>query len=225
MTTYHVENSEGMRWIRANLSDDTVRAAKGAFNYMSGKIQMDSPWPRFRDLLVWAISSDSPWRPRFRGTGELFLEPTLGGYHVLELDGTERWIFNNGIYWASDGDVRLSIYRERMWTSFWLGEGMLWYHTSAFGRGKVIIRTGGPAQERVLNNEQLVIAGDYVLARTDGIKFKVRWAERSLFSHLLSGERAAHVYEGTGRLLLAPNPYWRIAIRSNKLYGDPFLDD
>jgi uncharacterized protein (AIM24 family) len=216
MARFDIEQEEGMRWLKVSLRDETVRTRKGALNHMTGGIVMDAPLPGFHDILVSCVSDESPWRPRFTGTGELFLESTLGGYHVMELDGRERWVFGNGTYWASEGDVRLSIYRERFWTSFWAGEGFFWYHTVAEGEGKVALYTEGPVEERTLRGEKLVVAGNYVIGRTEGIRFTIRRAAKSLISHWLSGERSARVYEGTGKLLLCTTPYWQLRLKQER---------
>lgn len=213
MVNFEVEESEGTRWIKATLNDGTVRTRRGALNHMAGQIVMDSPIPSTREVLTSFISDESPWRTRFRGTGELFLESTFGGYHIMELDGDHRWIFNTGAYWASEGDVRLTIHRERVMTSFWAGEGFFWYQTAAEGRGKVVLMTEGPVEECALNDERLVVSGNYVIGRTQGIKFSIRRAAKSLWAHWLSGERSARVYEGTGKLLLCTTPYWRMRFR------------
>jgi uncharacterized protein (AIM24 family) len=210
MAKFDIEEEEGMRWIKVTLLDETVRARKRALSHLGGDIAMDSPVPHLRDMLVSCLSDESPWRPRFTGTGELYLESTLGGYHVMELDGSERWIFNNGIYWASEGGIDLSIYRERLITAFWAGEGLLWYQTCARGKGKVVLYTEGPVEERTLQGERIVVTGNYVIARTEGIKFTIRRAAKSLVSHWLSGEKAARCYEGTGTVLLCTTPYWRL---------------
>ena len=44
------------------------------------------------------------------------LESSLGGYHVIELQG-ETWFLERGAYWASDGAVDVSFHRERILTS------------------------------------------------------------------------------------------------------------
>jgi uncharacterized protein (AIM24 family) len=215
MATFEIEQEEGMRWIKVTLRDETIRAEKGALNHMTGGIVMDTPVPRVHDILVSFLSEESPWRPRYTGTGEVFLESTLGGYHIMELDGSERWVFSNGTYWASDGGIHLSIYRERIMTSFWAGEGFFWYHTVASGKGKVALYTEGPVEERTLRNERLVVAGNYVIGRTEGIKFTIRRAAKSLISHWLSGEKSARVFEGTGKLLLCTTPYWQLRLRTD----------
>jgi uncharacterized protein (AIM24 family) len=60
-----------------------------------------------------------------------------------------------------------------------------------------------------LKDERVVADGRYVLARTEGLKYRVRRAARSPIVSLLSGERRLRVFEGTGKVLLSSYPYWR----------------
>jgi uncharacterized protein (AIM24 family) len=222
MAKFEFEESEGMHWIKITLNNEEIRAEKGALNHMTGPIVMDTPLPRFHDLLVSMVSPDSPFRPRYRGTGELFLESSMGGFHALEMNEDEDWVVENGAYWASEGSVKLTLVRERMITAFWAGEGLFWYRTMVHGGGTVVLAAQGPVDELELNNEKLVVDGTYVIARTAGIRFSIRRPARTRWSTWLSGERYARVYEGTGRVLMCTTPYWRLAIK-NKELGDPVL--
>jgi uncharacterized protein (AIM24 family) len=60
-----------------------------------------------------------------------------------------------------------------------------------------------------LNNERMVVDGNYVLARTGEIVYTAQRAAKSLFSSFTSGEGLVRIFEGTGSLLMAPIPYWR----------------
>jgi len=224
MAKFEIEEDQGMRWVKVTLDNETVCAEKRALNHMIGDIAMDVPLPRPRDILVSLVSDESPLRPRYTGTGELFLESTLGGFHIMELHENESWVYSPGAYWASESDIKLTIHRERFLTSFWAGEGLFSYQTAAHGKGKVVLTARGPVEELTLNGGKLVVDGNYVIARTSGIKFTVRWAAKSFFSHLLSGERYARVYEGTGRLLMCTTPYWRLRITEGE-FKDPILAD
>jgi len=224
MAKFEIEHTEGMRWVKVTLENETVRAEKGALNHMIGDITMDVPVPRPRDFLVSMVSDESPLRPRYSGTGELYLESTLGGFHIMELKDDESWIFSPGAYWASESGIKLTIFRERFLTSFWAGEGFFWYQTGARGKGKVVLATHGPIEELTLNNGRVVVDGNYVVGRTSGIKFTIRRAARSYISHRLSGESYARVYEGTGRLLMCSTPYWRARVKGGE-FKDPILAD
>lgn len=224
MATFEIEHTEGMRWVKVTLNNETVRAEKGALNHFVGDIVMDTPLPRPRDVLVSMVSEESPVRPRYRGTGSLYLESTLGGFHVLEMHENEPWMFSKGSYWASESDIKLTIIRERFMTSFYAGEGFFWYQTAARGTGKVILATQGPVEEVTLDKGRLVVAGDYVVGRTTGVKLSIRRAEESYLAHKLSGEGYARVYEGTGRLLMCTTPYWRLSVKGSGV-KDPLLTE
>jgi uncharacterized protein (AIM24 family) len=223
MAMFEIEEDQGMRWVKVTLDNETVRAEKRALNHMIGDITMDVPIPGPRDFLVSLVSDESPLRPRYRGTGQLFLESTLGGFHIMEIHEGETWIYSPGAYWASEADITLSIFRERFLTSFWAGEGFFWYQTAAQGKGKVVLSATGPVEALTMTNGRIVVDGNYVIGRTSGIKFSIARAAKSRFSHWLSGEDYARVFEGTGKLLLCTTQYWRIRDKLPTASKDPVL--
>lgn len=209
MATFKVEHAEGMRWVRVDLDDDDMRAERGAMNHLHGAIAMDVPLPSLKAWWVSLFSDESLMRPRYAGTGSVYLDSTLGGYHVMQVKPGERWILDTKCFWASDGEVGLTIHRERAWTALWAGEGLLWYKTALKGDGQVVLAVDGPVQEVELVDDRLVADGPFVIARTAGISLSVRRPAKSLMSFWLSGQKRAFVYEGTGKLLLCTTPYWR----------------
>jgi uncharacterized protein (AIM24 family) len=144
---------------------------------------------------------------RYTGTGQIFLQPSLGGYHTLDLGG-EAWVLENGVYWASDGDVDLGLYREAVMTSFWAGEGFIDFQTRVSGSGRVVLKTQGTIEEITLAGERLAVEGKLVIARTEGLHYSIRRPSRSLIGYWLSGEGLVRVYSGFGRVLLTTAPFW-----------------
>jgi uncharacterized protein (AIM24 family) len=223
MAKFEIEKEEGMHWIKATLNNEAMRAVRGALSYMQGDIKMDLPLPTLRAIWASMFTKESYWRPRYRGTGEIVLESSVGGFYSLDVQEGEQWVVEDGAYWASEEAISLGVYRERMLTAFWAGEGLLWYQTKVSGRGRVVLISSGPVEVMTLNNQQLVVDGSYVLARTVGLKFTIRRPARGLLGYILSGERPARVYEGTGRLLFCPTPFWRLRIVQGKEFTDPIL--
>jgi len=209
MATFDVEHAEGMRWVRVDLDDDDVRTERGALNHLTGAIEMDVPLPSLEAWWVSLFSDESLLRPRYSGTGSVYLDSTLGGYHLMRVRPGERWILDTKCFWASDGEVNLTIYRERTWTAWWADQGLLWYKTALKGDGQVVLSVDGPVQEVELVNDRLVADGAFVIARTSGITMSVRRPTKSWVSFWLSGQKRAFVFEGTGKVLLCTTPYWR----------------
>ena len=140
------------------------------------------------------------------------LESSLGGFHVLDLQG-ESWILERGIYWASEASVEISYHRERMMTGIWAGEGPIYLQTKVRGYGKVVLATRGPIEEITLGKGKRIAAeGKYVICRTGDVRFKVQRATKNFFGRFTSGEGLVRVYEGTGKILLNPSPYWRYRV-------------
>ena len=74
------------------------------------------------------------------------LQPSLGGFHILEVQKGEHWILEPGVYWASEGNVALGLHREPFWPSLWAGDGVFAFKTTVAGRGQVAINAPGPVE-------------------------------------------------------------------------------
>ena len=207
MAEFEVIEDQGMRHVRIALDGQPVRAEAGALSYMRGAVEMDTPLPTPGRALRNMLSDEPILRPRYTGKGEVCLTPSLGGYYTLELAG-EAWVLENGAYWASDGSVDLGVYRERMLTSFWAGEGFVDFQTRVSGTGRVVLKTTGPTERIELNGERLAVEGKQVIARTEGLDYSIRRPSRSLIGHWLSGEELVRVHSGSGHVLMTTAPFW-----------------
>ena len=187
MAQFDIVSAEGTNWVKITLQDETVRAEAGALSYMMGDIKMDNPVPTLPGIIKSALSDESILRPRYSGTGEIHLESSLGGFHIIDLKG-EQWILESGSYWASDGDIQIGVSREKVSTAFWTGEGFIQYQTRVSGVGKVALRSNGPVEEIEINKGRFLAEGKYVIGRTGDITYTLRRPTRSYFSYLLSGE-------------------------------------
>lgn len=216
MADFEVEQSEGMRRVRIDLENDDCRTERRALAHMQGSIVMDVPLPSLHTLWVSLFSEETILRPRYVGTGSIALASSLGGYHVMRVVPGEQWVLDTRCFWASDGEVRLRIFREGIFTALWAGQGLLWYKTSLSGDGQAVLAVDGPIKEVTLDGGRLVVDGPFVVARTAGIRLRVRRPAKSLLSYWLSGQKRAFVYEGTGKLLLCPVPYWRLRMKRER---------
>ena len=220
MATFKLVHSEGMRWVKVMLDNDHVRTERGALNHMQGAITMDVPWPTLQAWWVSLFSDESLLRPRYSGTGTVYLDSSLGGYHLLKINPGERWVLDTRCFWASEGEVGLSITREPMLTSLWADEGLFWYKTVLKGKGKAVLSVPGPVQELELNDDTLVTDGPFVVARTQGISMQIKRPAKNIISYWLSGQKRAYVYKGTGKVLLCTVPYWRARMQKERAGWD-----
>lgn len=215
MAEFHIKRLEGTRFVEIHLDYETVRVEAGALSYLAGDIQIHSRVvPSLGSFIRAVLADEAVFRPTYSGKGVITLESTLGGFHILDLDG-ETWILERGAYWASEGSVDVGYHREPLKTSFWMGEGLIYLQTCVRGVGRVVLTTRGPVEEVQLEpGEQIVADGKQVVARTGDVSFTVRRPTKNWLGRFTSGEGWVRVYQGTGRLLLNPAPYWRYRVFS-----------
>jgi uncharacterized protein (AIM24 family) len=207
MANFEIIERESLHLVKITLQNQTVRTESGAMYYILGNITMQSKTPSAGGFLKSLATGENIFRPTYTGTGELFLEPSLSGYHILELDGNE-WILDSGAYWASDGSVEVGIERNKMISGLIGGEGL--FQTKVKGRGKVVMVAQGPVEVVQLRNDRLVVDGNFAIARTSTLHYRVEKATKSLLGSMTSGEFLVNTFEGTGTVLLAPVPYWQV---------------
>ncbi|NDJ23186.1 AIM24 family protein [Nostoc sp. B(2019)] len=209
MANFEVIEQEGLRLVKISLQNETVRTESGAMYYIRGNIAMQSKPPSAGGFLKSLATGENIFRPTYTGSGELYLEPSLSGFHILELDGSE-WILDSGAYWASDGSVEVGIERNKLISGLIGGEGL--FQTKVKGRGKVVMVAQGPVEVVHLQNDRLVVDGNFAIARTTTLNYRVEKATKSFFGSMTSGEFLVNTFEGTGTVLLAPVPYWQVML-------------
>ena len=221
MAEFLVHELEGTRYVEIHLNHEMVRVESGALSYLTGDIKIHSQLvPSIGGLFKSIMADEAVYRPTYTGTGVITLESSLGGFHVVDLKG-ESWILEKGTYWASEGSIDVNFHRERMQTALWAGEGPIYLQTRVRGHGKVALATRGPVEEVSLAGGKKVAAeGKYVIARTGDVTFNVRRSTKNFFGRFTAGEGLVRVYEGEGRILLNPAPYWRYRIFAARA-GDP----
>ena len=209
MAKFEIIQREGSRLVKATLQNETVRTESGALYYMLGNITMQTKAPSAGGFLKSLATGENIFRPTYTGTGELYLEPSLSGFHILELNGSD-WILDSGAYWASDGSVEVGVERNKILSGLIGGEGL--FQTKVKGYGKVVMMAPGPVEVLHLQNNRLVVDGNFAIARTASLNYRVEKATKSLLGSMTSGEFLVNTFEGTGTVLLAPVPYWQVML-------------
>ncbi|MFO7854101.1 MAG: AIM24 family protein [Paracoccaceae bacterium] len=207
MAEFSIREVEGMRQVRVDLRDETIRIAHGALSNFAGKIRFKPRLPGAGDLFRSMFTQESRIRPYLSGTGRIHLQPSLSGYHVLEVQNDERWILEPGAYWASEASVRLGLRRDSLWASLWAGDGLLAWKTTLSGAGRAAINAPGPVEVVDVEDGELRAQGRLVLGRTDGLRFR-SYKAAPFPRSLISGQSRLRVFEGTGKVLVCWTPYW-----------------
>jgi len=185
------------------LDNAEVVVEAGAMHYMRGAITLDAKAPSLGGFVKSKLTREKAVRPRYRGSGELYLVPSFGEYEVMELAG-ETWILDKGAFLACEPGVALGVYTNKAFSGFFGGEGF--FQTQVSGTGKVLFHAPGPLERIELVNDLLVVDGSFAVARTADLEYSVERASKGLFSSWISGEGMVSTFRGTGTVLLAPVP-------------------
>jgi uncharacterized protein (AIM24 family) len=134
------------------------------------------------------------------------LEPTYK--HIL-LEEVSEWggiVLDDGLFLACESKVQQKVVTRTNFSSAMLGnEGL--FNLCLRGAGIAVLESPVPRDELiefVLQNDEVRIDGNYAIAWSDSLEFRVEKSSKSLIGSAVSGEGLVNVYRGTGRILMAP---------------------
>lgn len=198
-----------LKQAKITLNNGSVRLEAGALSFLKGNIEMENSAGGVLGLgkkfLTSKATGETAFKPKYTGTGEIFLEPSFGHYAFIQLEN-EEVIVDDDLFYACEDSVEVGAYMQKNLSSSLLGnEGL--FQTRLFGNGIVLLEIPVPENELIkytLNNETLKVDGNFALLRSGGIEFTVEKSSKSLLSSATSGEGLLNVFKGTGEVWLAP---------------------
>lgn len=199
--TFNVMTKERLQMVSIELENTAFRYEAGAMHYMQGDLELKSNIPGMGKLLKSFVTKEKVIKPLISGTGTVYLAPSFGEFTILDLENDE-WILDQGAYYASEMNIELGAFTNRAINALFSGEK--WFQTIVAGTGKVVITSAGPLQTIDLNQDKLVVDGNFAVARTSGIELNVAKATKGIFSSMMSGEGIVNTFTGTGKVLIAP---------------------
>jgi uncharacterized protein (AIM24 family) len=198
-----------LKQIRIILDDSAVKLESGALSYMKGSIELENKVGGVlgfgKKLINSKLTGETLFKPRYIGSGEIFLEPSFGHYALLELED-EEVIVDDGLFYACEDSVEVGASMQKSISSMLLGnEGV--FQTKISGSGVVALEIPVPENEIFkcrLSNDTLKVDGNFAILRTGGIEFTVEKSAKSIIGSTTSGEGFLNVYRGTGEVWLVP---------------------
>lgn len=210
-STIYFANQAGIRLkqVRITLRNGEAITEAGALHFMLGHIQMESKLGGVagvgRAMINKFVTKEAAILPRYRGTGEIYLEPSFSHFLVYRLKG-EEVICDKGMFYCGEGALEIGAALQRNVSSaLFGGEGL--FQTRVKGTGICVFECPVPADEVVrvdLKDQTLQVDGNFALMRTGHIEFSVQTSTKSLFGTLTSGEGLLQTFRGTGSVWLAP---------------------
>ena len=194
--------------IELNGSEYVISA--GAMQWTSGNVSMKADVKGVGSFLGKAIkgaaTNESGVKPKYFGSGLLMLEPT---YKYILIENVENWggvVLEDGLFLACDAKVEQKVVaRNSLATAVMGGEGL--FNLVLNGTGVAVLESPVPREELIeinLENDEVRIDGNYAIAWSKSLDFKLEKSSKGLLGSAVSGEGFVNVYRGTGRILMAP---------------------
>jgi uncharacterized protein (AIM24 family) len=199
--------------VRITLNKGEATLESGSLYFMKGHLKMSSSvggkgglGGLAKGLATKLLTDETVFRPRVKGSGMVYLEPSFGHFIIHQLADKQSLIVDKGMFYCCEGSVEVSVAMQKSFSaSAFGGEGL--FQTKVVGPGICVFAAPVPASEIMaidLRDESLQVDGNFALMRTDGIKFTVKRSTKGLLGSATSGEGMLQTFEGTGRVWLAP---------------------
>jgi Uncharacterized conserved protein len=198
------------RQVLIELKGSAYTISAGAMQWTSGAVSMAADVKGLGDFFGKALSSkvtkESAIKPKYQGNGLLMLEPTYK--HIL-LEEVSEWggiVLDDGLFLACESKVQQKVVARTNLSSAMLGKEGL-FNLCLKGEGIAVLESPVPRDELiefVLQNDEVRIDGNYAIAWSESLDFRVEKSSKSLIGSAVSGEGLINVYRGTGRILMAP---------------------
>jgi uncharacterized protein (AIM24 family) len=227
--TLYFAHQVGMRLkqVVLKINKNGVIIEPGALHFMHGnltsEVKSGGIGGLVKKMATSALTAETVFRPRYFGTGEIYLEPSFGHYLLVQIDA--ETIVDKGMFYASQDTVEVSAAIQKH-ISAGIAGGEGWFQTKLTGRGWCVLASPVPANEIIkitLNNEKLSVDGNFALARKGNIDFKVEKSNKSILGTIRSGEGFLQTFTGTGEVWIAPTQsiYDRLSVNTLGMMANP----
>jgi len=194
-----------LKQVKVTISNSEVILKAGALHYMKGAIVMESKLGGKKGLKSKFLAQETAYKPKYTGTGEIFMEPSFGHYIIYRLNN-ESLTVNKGMFFCCEASVDIDIVMiKNVSAALFGGEGL--FQTNLTGAGFAVLESPVPLSEvkRIdLTDDKLSIDGNFALMWTGGVAFTMERSSRSFLGSATSGEGLLQTFTGTGSVWIAP---------------------
>ncbi len=183
----------------------------GEMQLMIGDVEATTGIKGVGDIIKKAVGSlvtnETLTKPHYEGEGIIVLEPTFR--HII-LEDMNSWpdgiVIEDGMFLACDDTVEQDLSARKTASSLLFGkEGIV--NSVFYGKGILALESPVPRDELIeveLVDNVLKIDGNMAVAWSPNLKFTVNKSMETLVGSAVSKEGLVNVYEGTGKVLIAP---------------------
>ena len=198
------------RQVLIELNGNAYTISAGAMQWTAGSVKMAADVKGIGDFFGKAISSkvtkESAIKPKYEGSGLLVLEPTYKHILLEEVGDWNGLVLDDGLFLACESKIKQKVVARTNISSAMLGKEGL-FNLCLEGQGVAVLESPAPRDELIeisLENDEVRIDGNFAIAWSKSLDFRVEKSSKSLVGSAVSGEGLVNVYRGTGKILMAP---------------------
>ncbi|AAM05996.1 AIM24 family protein [Methanosarcina acetivorans] len=207
---FYIKNAGmSLKMVKVTLENSGLITESGALYFHKGNIECTSGMGGVgglaKKLIKSKLTNESTFKPVYKGTGEIFLEPSFSHYVLMHLEN-ESIVVDKGIFYCCEEGMEIGVASQKNLSSGLLG-GEGWFQTQISGTGAVVLEIPIPMEEVLkykLDNERIQVDGNFALLRSGSVAYSVQRSSKQLFGSMTSGEGLLQTFEGTGQVWLAP---------------------
>lgn len=207
---YHIQRAGmKMKQIKVNLENSGVIIKPGSLYFHKGNINTNSNFGGIsgfaKKMIKNSLTEGNSFNPLYSGTGELYLEPSFSHFIITELND-DSIIVEKGLFYCCQQNIEVGFSMQKTISSALRSEEGL-FQTRIKGTGICVLEIPVPVNEVLkidLNNEKLQVDGNFVLLRSESVRYSYGGTSGGFVGKLTSEEGILQTFEGTGTVWLAP---------------------
>jgi uncharacterized protein (AIM24 family) len=201
MVVYNIQSNGPSSQLVIEVINDSVYVEASLVAYVLGDLVFDGAIHGVDNMAHAYFLGKEFFKPRFTGSGKIYMKATLGSYHKFTLKETNSLIIAPNAFIACRDSIKISPVVKWSLGNFLSGAPLAF--TRAAGTGNILIHMPGPIVELKLENQKFVAFCSDVAAYSEEIK---RTRERAGKGGIKATNKMVDVYRGTGNLYFTPNP-------------------
>lgn len=200
MVVYNVQSNGPCNQLVIELINDSIFIEPNAIAYVTGNINFDAQAETFSNRFQAKFVGKKYFKPKFQGTGKIYLKATLGSYHKFSLKDDEELLLGPNAFIACRDSIQVSPQLNISAKNFFSGVPMV--NLLVKGNGNVMILMPGPVQECILTDDKFVVFGEDIAAYSTKLK-----VTKEIFGKSWPNvQKMAKVFRGTGSIFFTPIP-------------------
>ncbi len=201
MVIYNIQTNGPSSQLVIEVINDSVFVEASLVAYVLGDLAFDGSIHGVENMANAYFLGREFYKPRYIGSGKIYMKATLGTYHKFSLKEENGLIISPSVFIACRDSIKISPVVKWSFSNFLSGAPLAF--TRASGNGNILIHVPGPVVELKMDKEKFIAFGSDVAAYSEEIE---RSRERAGRGILRATRKMVDVYRGTGNLYFTPNP-------------------